>query len=466
MSPLNDLQFGKRQRAHIRRLADQCGQPFVWDCRGALDTRSRLIIATRPPNGPQIETLRRALESRSVVVIPFSENPAFDALKSRLNDYGMIAPSGSDGPHQLWWGGNNRAGFAFGGQQATRPLVVSCHPSDADASHIARLTHSLRTFGLDHVIERIDGTLAERATGRHKTKFILDTWEKTSQPILWLDPDSVLMRPASLFDTTDCDVGLHKWRGWEIATRTLYFGRSAAAEAVLRTWLGFADLYPDVWEGYLLDQAWSLVASQAPLSTLWLPRSYHSLIGDPHRREPVIAHNLPHDTEELSPDPDFPTALRAARRAARTGAPEPQLVMSSPAGGRGTVAVLLRHVGSVDADSVAAIVEDIAKAFDVDPAGFAQLEVSLCPWQNDLTSALAAARQENAATIIVDPTHRVPDNIFRDLTAQLASSQEESVNRPSAPGLRQAPMHYGATKLLAFPASAPDSRQAFESVTS
>jgi hypothetical protein len=466
MSPLNDLQFGKRQRAHIRRLADECGQPFVWDCRGELDTRARLIIVTRPPNGPQIEALRRSLESRSVVVIPFGENPSFDALKSRLNDYGMVAPSGSDGPHQLWWGGNNRAGFAFRGPRVTRPLAVSCHPSDADASHIARLTQSLRTFGLDHVIERIDGTPAEHVTGRHKIKFILDTWEKSSQPILWLDPDSVLTRPASLFDTTDCDVGLHKWRGWEIATRTLYFGRSAAAEAVLRTWLRFADMFPDIWEGYLLDQAWSLVASQAPLSTLWLPRSYHSLIGDPQRREPVIAHNLPPDTEELSPDPDFPTALRAARRSARTGSPEAQLVMTSRAGGHGTVAVLLRHAGSVDAGSVAAIVEDVAKAFDADPAGFAQLEVSLCPWQSDLTSALAAAHQENAATIIVDPTQRVPGNIFRDLTVQLASTQDESADRPSAPGLWQPPMHYGTTKLLAFPAGAPDSRQAFESVTS
>jgi hypothetical protein len=433
MSPLNDLQLGKRQQAHIRRLVDQCGQPFVWDSRGELDIRSRLVIVTRPPNGPQIEALRRLLESRSVVVIPFGENPAFDALKSRLNDYGMIAPSGADGPHQLWWGGSNRAGFAFGGPRATRPLVVSCHPADADASHIARLTESLRTFGVDHVIERIDGTLAERTTGRHKIKFILDTWELSSQPILWLDPDSVLMRRASLFDTTDCDIGLHKWRGWEIATRTLYFGRSPAAETVLRTWLRFADLYPDVWEGYLLDQAWSLVASQAPLSTLWLPRSYHSPSGDPQRREPVIAHNLPQDTDELSPDPDFPPALRAARRSARTGSPEAQLVMSSPANGRGTAAVLLRNVGSVDTGHVAAIVEDIAKAFDADSAGFKQLEVSLCPWQNDLTSVLAAARQEDASIIIVDPTHRVPDSLFRDLRSKPRRADRPLANssRPS-----------------------------------
>jgi hypothetical protein len=339
----------------------------------------------------------------------------------------MIAPSGSDGPHQLWWGGNNRAGFAFGGPQATRPLVVSCHPSDADAGHIARLTQPLRTFGLTHVIERIDGTLAERATGRHKIKFILDTWEKSSQPILWLDPDSMVTRPASLLDTTDCDVGLHKWRGWEIATRTLYFGRSHAAEAVLRTWLGFAELYPDVWEGYLLDQAWSLVASQAPLSTLWLPRSYHSLIGDSQRRESVIAHHLPPDTDELAPKSDFPTALRTARRSSRTGSPEAQLVLSSRASGRGTAAVLLRHAGSVDARNVAAMVEDIAKAFDADSAGFKQLEVSLCPWQEDVASALAAARQENASTIILDPHHRVPDSFFRDLKSKPARA-----NRPLA----------------------------------
>jgi hypothetical protein len=418
MSPLNDLQLGKRQRAHIQKLADHCGQPFVWDGRGELDARSRLIVVTRPPNGPQIEALRRSLESRSVVVIPFGENPAFDTLKSRLTDYGMIAPSGSDGPHQLWWGGNNRAGFAFGNTQATRPLVVSCHRSDADASHVARLTQSLRTFGLDHVLEWIDPTLAKRAGGRHKIKFILDTWQKSTEPVLWLDPDSVVMRPATLLDTTDCDVGLHKWNGWEISTRTLYFGRSAVAESVLRTWLGFADLYPDVWEGYLLDQAWSLVASQAPLSTLWLPRSYHSLTGDQQRREPVIAHNLPSDTDALGPDPDFPVALRTARRAARTGSPEAQLVMSSRAGGRGTAAVLLRHAGSADATSVAAAFEDIAKAFDADSAGFKQVEVSLCPWQNDVASALAAARHENASTIVLDPAHRVPDTLFHDLKSK------------------------------------------------
>jgi hypothetical protein len=464
MQPLIDFRLGERQQQHIQRLAGHRGQPFIWDGRTALDSQAKLIILTRPPTGPQTETLRRSLDSRSVVVIPFGENPVFDALKARLNDYGMIAPSGSDGPHQLWWGGLNNVGFASG-PQIRRPLVVSCYPADVCRNEPINLAQSLHAFGLDHVVQQIDDAPLGRVTGRQKIKFILDTWTNSDRPILWLDPDAVVKRPISLLDTVDCDVALHKWRGWEISTRTLYFGRSAAAEAVLRTWLRLADTFPETWEGYLLDQAWSLVASQIPLSTNWLPRSYHALAADHERHDPpVVIHNLAPGTCELSPCSDFPHALRIARRAGRTGAPEAQLVMSSRQDQRGgTAAVLLRRAGSMDARQVAAIVEDIAKAFDADPAGFAQLELSLCPWQDDLAATLTAARQQNAATIVVDPTHRIPDIMFRTLSEKFANRVEDDGSMHS-PVLRQVlPMHCGSLGPQTVPVQTPDRHSALES---
>ncbi|WP_204277281.1 hypothetical protein, partial [Klebsiella oxytoca] len=79
----------------------------------------------------------------------------------------------------------------------------------------------------------------------------------------------------------------------EISSRTLYFGRSGAAETLLRTWDGFSSTYPAVWDGYLLDQAWSLISSQLALHTIWLPRSYHEAAGGRGRRsKPVIIQNV------------------------------------------------------------------------------------------------------------------------------------------------------------------------------
>jgi len=426
---LKDFKFGEFQQGHARWLIDRCGEPIVWEDDGSIGRAEKLLIVTKPLTGPQVDLLCRSLQPDSVVVIPFGENPVFDFLKSKLVDYGIAAPSGADGPHQMWWGGLNGNGFG----QATHaqpPLIVSGYPCDADTKDVDRLTNSLHALALDHVVEPIDGTTSERMAGIRKIKFILDMWEKTRRSILWVDPDAIFMRAPSLLETVECDIALHKWLGWEIATRTLYFGRSAAAEAVLRTWLRLTESFPAVWEGYLLDQAWSLVTSQMPLRTIWLPRGYHashedSMGGDTS----VVVHNLSAGTRELSPSRDFPNPLRTARRAGRTGTPEPHLVMASSTGCHGAIVALIRDVHSADAHAVASAVEDVASAFVRDPGGFNQLELSLCRWNQDFKAALSVADREDAWVLVIDPAERVPESIFRDIGKRMETRPSNRIFR-------------------------------------
>ncbi len=150
---------------------------------------------------------------------------------------------------------------------------------------------------------------SERAT------FILGAWERQHRPVLWVEPDAVISRAPSLLAAIDCDFAVHKWNRWEMTPRTLYFGRSAAAEAMLRTWHRFASSYPTVWSGYTIDQAWSGVTSQIPLDTVWLPRAYHMAVEDQgSRKAPVITHDFETTTADLGRTRYFrtSTALRAA----------------------------------------------------------------------------------------------------------------------------------------------------------
>lgn len=408
----HSIRLGGRQRRRLAWLAARCGDPVLWDRNGpSLDGR-RLVIVVEPPSGPRAELFYRSLHADCVVVIPFGENAAFDFLKAKLKDFGTIGPSGADGPHEMWWGGVSWP--AAGDAAAPMPLIASCHPRDSGKADAARLARALDTLGLDHVIESVRTASPKRLSGAEKADFILDVWRRHDRPVLWIEPDAVVTAPPALLQALDCDFAAHKWNRWEMSGRTLYFGRSSVAETMLRTWQCLASSYPAVWEGYVLDQTWSLISSQMPLETLWLPRAYHSASADHRpRKPPVIVHRIDTVTDDLGPDPDFPRALRVARRASRTGAPEPLVIIKSPEGVGAAVTVLLRDVQSAAARDVAASIEAVTRAFVADPAGFGHLELALCAWQEDVRLATSAANFTNNRIFEITPADDVPEDLFR-----------------------------------------------------
>jgi hypothetical protein len=412
------LRLGQPQRHRLRWLIDQYGAPTLQD-NASGRSESGVIILTEPPSGAVAELFYRSLHSGCAVVIPRSENPGFDFLKAKLTEFGTVGPCGAEGPHEMWWGGIGWSKFLLSANTAAvRPRVISCYPRDGDETAVLALRRSLEEFQLDSHIEPIAGEFGDRLLCFEKAEFILRMWHRYREPLLFLETGAVLREAPLLPSFLDCDVALHKWNRWEMSARTLYLGRSTGAEKLLQTWHHLAASYPVIWDGYLLDQAWSVTSSEMPLDTVWLPRSYHVLKGEMAAARAAILHDEPTTTADLGPDPDFAHLVRPARRAGRTGARDAFMVMTSQAKAASGVAVILRDIAANDAATVAATVEAVTGAFVADCGGFSRFELSLCAWQGDVAAAREAARLARYRIMEIAPGEPIPCDFFASFDAR------------------------------------------------
>ncbi|UWU78978.1 hypothetical protein N2603_11120 [Bradyrhizobium huanghuaihaiense] len=405
------VRLGPIQRDRLGWLVEQYGAPMLDGFSEG--RRNGVIILKEPLSGAAAELLYRSLTPGCAVVIPRSENPGFDFLKSKLTEFGTVGPCGADGPHEMWWGGIGWSKFLTAADTSTvRPRIVSCYPRGGDATAAFALRHSLERFDLTCHIEPIDTQLGDRILCFEKAEFMMRMWNKYREPLLFVEVGAVLREAPLLPSFLGCDVALHKWNRWEMSARTLYLGRTEAAEMLLRAWQQLAASYPAIWEGYLLDQAWSLTSSQLPLDTVWLPRSYHSLKGDLGAMRATILHDQQTTTLELGPDPGFAGIARTARRAGRTGPRDAFIVMTSKAETGDGIAVILRDVSTSDAGAVAATVEAVTGAYAADCGGYGRLELSLCAWQDDVGVAREAAALARYRILEIAPGQRIANDFF------------------------------------------------------
>ena len=417
----NGIKLGPVQRHRLEWLAARYGTPIMQTDAETSTAHSGVVIVAEPPSGARAELFCRPLNAGSVVAIPFGENPAFDFLKSKLTEFGTVGPCGADGPHELWWGGVEwPTGGLNGMSSPAPPRIISCYRRGIDEAPARRLRMILESFQLDFDIQPLATEAGDQIGCVEKTDFMLRMWRQYRQALLFVEIDAMLHRSPLLPLSLECDVAVHKWNGWEMSARTLHLGRSDATEALLQTWHQLATCYPAVWEGYLLDQAWSLTSSQMPLDTVWLPRSYHALNGEFAARQATIVHNLPTTPADLGPDPDFAADLRVARRAGRTGARDSFIVLRSPSISNKSVAVILRDVESRDARAVAASIEALTSAFARDCGGYGQLELSLCAWQDDVRIAREAATLAQCRVLEIAVGQTVNPDMFCSLARREA----------------------------------------------
>ncbi|WP_027556711.1 hypothetical protein [Bradyrhizobium sp. Cp5.3] len=405
------IQLGRAQRDRLTWLVGQYGAPTL---DANLEGRhGGLILLKELPSGAAAELFYRALTPASAVVIPGSENPGFDFLKSKLTEFGTVGPCGADGPHEIWWGGIGWSKFLTAADaSAARPRIVSCYPRGGGENISSGLRQSLERLRLDSHIEAIETQFDDRILCFEKAEFMVRMWNKYREPLLFVEAGAVLRELPLLPSFLRCDVALHKWNRWEMSARTLYLGRTAHAELLLRAWQQLAASYPAVWEGYLLDQAWSLTSSQVPLDTVWLPRSYHALKGDLGASRAVILHDQRTTTLELGPDPGFAGLVRTARRAGRTGARDAFMVMTSKATTGNGIAVILRDIAASDATAVAATVEAVTGAYAADCGGYGRFELSLCAWQEDVGAAREAAALARYRILEIAPGQKIANDFF------------------------------------------------------
>ncbi|MGY8677646.1 hypothetical protein Q2941_07485 [Bradyrhizobium sp. UFLA05-153] len=411
------IRLGDAQRHRLGWLVGRHGAPTV---QMAHEGRrgDGVVILTEPPSGAAAELFYRALTPGCAVVIPLSENPGFDFLKSKLTEFGTVGPS-AEGPHEMWWGGIGWSRFLAAADECTvRPRVISYYPYGTDPDAIRALQRSLEAFELDSHIEPIAAEFGEEVLCFEKAEFIARMWSRYREPLLFVEAGAVLREAPLLPSSLGCDVALHKWNRWEMSAQTLYLGRTARAEQLLQAWHHLAASHPTIWEGYLLDQAWSHASSHGPLDTVWLPRSYHALTGDLAASRATIIHAQPTTTTELGPDPSFASLVRAARRAGRTGARDAFMVMTSQAAADNGVAVILRDVEANEARAVAATVEAVTGAFARDCGGYGRFELSLCGWQHDVNTAREAARLARYRVVEIAPGQKISGDFFASAAAQ------------------------------------------------
>ena len=436
----NRIRMSAQHRELLTWLISQFGAPLIWNKQHDIPTGTRLVAVLEPPSGPAADILYRALGPDCVVFIPYSENPAFDFLKSKLKDFGTVGVSPSNGPHQFWWGGLKWGQALKRVPKIQSPLIISCYPRDMDAGPAAKLKQSLEALGLDMVIEAVETRMPGKLHGSEKADFIQKIREQYSRPILWVDFDSSFEALPSLLEKIECDFAVHKWNRWEMSSRILCFGSSEAAGHLLRVWRELALAYPDVWDGYVLDQAWSFVSSQIPLRTVWLPRSYHTAATkrDPNNL-PIVVHNIEPTIHDLGAEQGFPKELRPARRASRIGAPEALVIVGSEQALHGSVSVILAGIQSASAQEVAEAVDAVVDAFKIDPAGFGRLELSLCAWTQDVNAAMALASAANHRILHVTPDRKPGADLFR----RLADTHMRIVRLPAsqAPGIAPLTLH-------------------------
>lgn len=405
------VRLGRAQRDRLDWLVGEYGAPTFDDVPDI--RRNGVIILKEPLSGAAAELFYRSLTPGCAIVIPRSENPGFDFLKSKLTEFGTVGPCGAEGPHEMWWGGIGWSKLLSAADASSaRPRIVSCYPRGGDGAASLRLRQSLERLRLDCHIEPVGTQFDDRILCFEKAEFMMRMWNKYREPLLFVEADAVLRAVPLLPSFLGCDVALHKWNRWEMSARMLYLGRSAHAERLLRAWQQLAASHPAIWEGYLLDQAWSLTSSQVPLDTVWLPRSYHAMKGDLGAARATILHEEQTTTLDLGPDPGFAGMVRSARRAGRTGARDAFMVMTAKAETGNGIAVILRDISASDAGAVAATLEAVTGAYAADCGGYGRLELSLCAWQDDVGAARDAAALARYRILEIAPGQHIANDFF------------------------------------------------------
>lgn len=408
------LRLGAAQLSRLQQLTRDSMELVLWDGVSEVAMPAALVVVLEPANAARLETLIGSLHENTLVVLPYSENPAFDALKTRLHPYGSIGAQGAAAPHHLWWGGVKPLATRTGMYRKQDTLYVSSFAQGSPAEYsAAELVGDLARLGLEYSVESNLPDIDSQAVIAPKIDFIVRQFAGTNRPVFWLDPRARVQGLPLLPQSLGCDFAVHRRPSGEMDTGALFFNQTEPARALLDMWQRLARSHPNLPESFLLDQAWTLAASQRQIETAWLPDTYWQADDIKARDRGTV---IRADAVRDAPDPLQPSAalLQAARRFDRHQAPEAHLIMKGPADGRGPITVMIRDVLAASAGDVSAAVEAAARAFAADPGGFSQMEVVLCAWDDEVDQVMQV--EDYSWVLMTDASERLQAHSFRALS--------------------------------------------------
>lgn len=158
------------------------------------------------------------------------------------------------------------------------------------ADYAERLRQSLTSHGVPHELHAVDATGPWEVVCARKAKFVLDCWESSDCPVVWIDADATIEQYPTLFGSIDADFAIHKWDGYEFGSGTLFFAKTENAHHLLKQWVLRCEADPVTWDQVHLQSAWCDVAATKNLRTHWLPRSYLQIFDGKEEAPAVIKH--------------------------------------------------------------------------------------------------------------------------------------------------------------------------------
>jgi len=136
-------------------------------------------------------------------------------------------------------------------------LKIVSYYTDNYEPEAKKLIASLQKFNLDHNVVRVDNFGSWGANTHFKPKFILEQLQGNDS-VVWTDADSIIKQNPVLFDTLDCDIAFHRFKGEELLSGTVYFKNNERVIKLLNTWIEVNSDNSKVWDQKNLDTAVSL----------------------------------------------------------------------------------------------------------------------------------------------------------------------------------------------------------------
>lgn len=217
---------------------------------------------------------RQLLAPGGVVLLHDAQRAWYVEAKNIFTAYGHLGScSDYPSPH-LWWGGNGECGSSPAASGAF-PLIISFYTKDTKYELEAKkLIESCQRHQLEHHVVGLDSRGSWEANCSLKSEFVFQTWQTCGRPVLWVDADAVLHGPPHLLCGCTADFAIHRCRGWQFASGTVYFNQTPGAARLIQRWIARCRQFPKVWDQENLDLAWEDTVAVYPLETMWLPETY------------------------------------------------------------------------------------------------------------------------------------------------------------------------------------------------
>lgn len=125
------------------------------------------------------------------------------------------------------------------------PIIVSYYTIDTPYEQVAHkhLIPSLEKFELKYDVEAVPHLGSWKQNTDYKATFIFRKLQEYKKPIIWLDADAQVMKYPELFQTLDCDMAVHYYAGWQLASGTMYWNWSHFSQVTTQSWVTWVERY-------------------------------------------------------------------------------------------------------------------------------------------------------------------------------------------------------------------------------